>query len=114
MEPLTPILAMLAGAPTGVSATLGAAAIIVLLILKLRNHSLDGVTSISKMQGQQVEELITQNRALAQDLGTLRTKMAQTLEELTSLRDEVARLRYHLGIYENQCHACEQKPRGLP
>jgi peptidoglycan hydrolase CwlO-like protein len=113
MESVAAILAAMSHAPVGVTAGLGSAALLVTLYLRMQSGSLDKVTSISKLQSEQVEDLLQQNRELAKDLHSLRKEMAEALNEITKLRDEIGRVRHRLGLYETHCINCTQRPPGM-
>jgi hypothetical protein len=110
VEPLAPLLSIIASDPGSVVGTFGMLVAFSLLVLRFRNTSLDSVTSVSKLHAEQVESLLKQNRALADDLDALRKRMSAALDEIGALRDEVGFLKSRLSMYDKYCGDCPKRP----
>lgn len=112
---LGPILSILTAAPT--EATLILASLVVLTTIWFRSRDIDisSVTSISKIQRDQIAELIAQNRELSSDLATLRRMQAQTHEVMAEMRTRVVELEELVRHYQSRCTHCPDRappPRG--
>ena len=111
MEPLAPILSLIASDPGSTAGVFGVLAMFAFLFLKFRQAGLESVTSVSKLHADQVTELIKQNRELANDLDVLRKKMGVTLDQLDALKNSVVQLKTQLAMYELYCSECPRKPK---
>ena len=96
MGELSAFLAILKGAPTEATLILSAVFIVTMLVLNMRKVNMDAVTSISKVQTDNLKALTEQNQALAKDLHEMRQHQAELYEKLDQMREELTSARTEL------------------
>lgn len=62
------------------------------LFLKKKDVDLTQVTSISKLQTEQLTQLIEQNKNLAKELGAVRDELSQAYEVINDMRQRITEL----------------------
>ena len=115
------ILSLLNGEHSIVTALLVGLVVVVTLWLNNRKVNIDVVTSVSKIQAENMESLLAQNKQLADDLHKVRQQQADLHEMMDTLRQQNAQMQAHivsletyLKHYATRCEACPNGPANYP
>jgi hypothetical protein len=92
MEIITVILQYLKFIPEGLTAVIVIIAVIASLFFKKKDVDLSQVTSISKLQTEQLTQLINQNSQLAEQLKLVRVELSEAHLVINDLRLRIAEL----------------------
>lgn len=118
MAEVATLLASLSGAnPSLFTLALVALFVMVTLWMNARKVNLDVMTSVSKIQSDNMEALLKQNRELAQDLHDVRNQQAELHEMLGTMRRQNTQMQQHIMSLESyiksfaaRCEACPNGP----
>lgn len=88
----TRIIGMLAGSPTEITIFITTVVALVTIWLKSREVDVAGVTSISRLQQEQLKALMEQNAQLSDDISELRKLTNEQYEVIKELRSRVFEL----------------------
>lgn len=89
---ITSILSLLKGMPESFTLILVCLVLFFSLFLKKKDVDLTQVTSISKLQTDQLTQLIQQNTALAEELKEVRKELSETYRMINDMRDRISEL----------------------
>lgn len=95
------ILGLLKDLPDNISLVVVCAVMIVTFILKKKDVDLTQVTSISKLQTDQLKQLIDQNKLLADELHAVRKELTEAYSVINEMRDRIAELEDMVRIGNN-------------
>lgn len=90
------LTALFKDAPGYFVLTVGFIFLVFAMYLKVRSVSIDEVTSIGKLQSEQVAELISQVSQLSKDLSLARTEISSLYKKIDELEDMVRHYRIKL------------------
>lgn len=107
---LVDILSLLNSQSLEITAGLSIFSAIIALWIRGREVDISGVTSIGKLQIEQLKSLMEQNKILADDLSRLRLEMAETFVLLQSTRERVIELENKLIKFKKICNNCNDSP----
>jgi hypothetical protein len=100
------LLGAIKGAPTEITVFLAVMSAFVVLWLRAKDADVAGATSIGKLQIEQMQSLMAQNKILADDLSHLRQKMAETYTLMETMRDRIVELEELVRTYKRKCDDC--------
>lgn len=90
------ILDLVKAAPGYFSLTIGFIAVVFALYIKVRSISIEEVTSIGKMQSEQVGQLLKQVSQLSKDLNEARKEISHLYDKIDELEEVVRTYRNRL------------------
>lgn len=88
--------------------TVGVALLAILSVFLIRKKEVDvaSMTSIGKLQLDQLAALMAQNTKLAEELGKLRDRMAETHQVMEDMRARILELEDLVREYKRKCDNC--------
>jgi len=86
MEVIDLIKLLMESGSTGVASILGGIAGLCAILIKWKKVDIESTTSMSRLQQDHLKSLMGQNKQLADDLSSLRDKMASTYDQIDVLR----------------------------
>ena len=111
------LLNLIKGAPAASSLILVAFSVFIAILLHNRKVNLEGITSVGKLQNENMEVILKQNRALALDLSVIRKQFAESYEHIDQLHDQISDMRQHIVRlealimhYQSSCEECAPPP----
>ena len=111
------LLNLMKGSPAESSLILVASSVFIAILLHNRKVNLEGITSVGKLQNENMEAILKQNRALAQDLSVIRKQFAESYENIDQLHDQISDMRQHIVRletlimhYQSSCKECAPPP----
>ena len=111
------LLNLIKGSPAESSLILVAFSVFIAILLHNRKVNLEGITSVGKLQNENMEAILKQNRALAQDLSVIRKQFAESYEHIDQLHDRISDMRQHIVRlealimhYQSSCKECAPPP----
>ena len=111
------LLGLIKGSPAESSLILVAFSVFIAILLHNRKVNLEGITSVGKLQNENMEAILKQNRALAQDLSAIRKQFVESYEHIDQLHDQVSDMRQHIVRletliihYQSSCRECGVPP----
>lgn len=117
---LTVITQLMKTAPAEVVAVFMLLSGAMAFFLKWRNADVAAATSLGKLQQDHLTVLMAQNKQLADDLASLREKMAETYDVMEKMRDkqedmkkQISELEDMLKDQQQKCNTCPG-PKGRP
>lgn len=90
------LLNLIKGSPAESSLILVAFSVFIAILLHNRKVNLEGIASVGKLQNENMEAILKQNRALAQDLSVIRKQFAESYEHIDRLYDQIRSMRQHI------------------
>lgn len=86
--------------------------LVLFIAYTLRNRQVDveSVTSIGRLQTEQITSMLSQMRSLSEQLNDARKQLAEIHEQNAELRDRVLELEDLLRDYKNNCDDCPTRP----
>lgn len=106
MGDLIQLFSFLKLAPSEITILLSAVAVLVTIWLNSRKVDIEVATSIGKLQQENMEVLLKQNRELSDDLAELRKTMKETYETMDKMRHQIAHLESIVTQYQKRCDTC--------
>lgn len=103
MGDLINVIAIIKGIPTEFTIALSVFVAIVAIWLKSRDIDITAATSISKLQMEQVNSLMNQNKTLTDNLKELRLELTKTYDIVDELKTKVHMLQQQVETYEHSC-----------
>lgn len=121
MPELTSLIGFLKGASVEMTAILVTATVLVTLWLNSRKVDVEGMTSLSKAQIENLNALMKQNKDLTDDLHHLREEQAKLHKAMDQLRRQNTRMYQHILAlealvqhYRPRCADCPHSPGEPP
>lgn len=89
---VTAILSMFNGLPEWITAGVLCAALVISFFIKRKDIDLSQLTTVSKLQTDQLTTLITQNQKLAEELHAVRKELTAAYQIINDMRNRMTEL----------------------
>lgn len=112
---LDSLLTLIKGAPAETSLILVCFSVLVAMMANNRKVNLESMTSVGRLQNENMTAILTQNRELAEDLAALRKQFALSYENIDALHSQISDMRTHIVRlealivhYQTSCKDCDK------
>lgn len=114
---ISELLSLIKGSPAESSLILVAFSVFIAILLHNRKVNLEGIASVGKLQNENMEAILKQNRDLAEALAAIRRQFAESYEHIDQLHGQISDMRQHIVRletliihYQASCKECVAPP----
>lgn len=106
MEIIIPLIGLIKSSATEITGVIAILVLLFTLVLKLWQSDITSITSMGKLQQDNLVILMSQNKQLSEEVNMLRQKINETYKVIEELHIQITELEEAVRQYKRKCDTC--------